>query len=213
MNVKIMSYGFLIMTTLFGGSPAAPAPHTIKLHTNILRMLDGVIDVTSMMRIVAKFKRLQRGESKTGLGSIAYKGKKHYTLKQLVDEEKKNAKDPMLKDALADALKHVHDITGPFREQVNLYRDQLIDVVKDWIKERKRHETVLIKWFEVDESQFTARYLKTFKQLNHFLDEFSLLLVDVKENLPKSRRIFEERLKQLDEQSQTDRKAGSHEEL
>ncbi len=192
----------LLISCLAYPAFSANTPQEIKIESEYLVLMDGVIDIGPMVKIIAHFGQLNRRDK----SPLRYKGAQR-TVKELVEIEhalskntqvgaqQKKVEEALLKEVFENALSQVHTITLPFKGIVQDKKRELEDVVAHWCAARNRKNSILVKWFEMDEQQFMRRYLQSFKSLSVFLNEFTILLMDVQSSLPESTKNFEEGVK------------------
>lgn len=171
----------------------------IKINSPLLEMLDGQIDITAIMLIRSKFNELQhghgRGEKK---GIIPFKQGTH-TLEEMVQieqslgsQKRSNPEYGHLKKALAWTIDESIKISRIYKElRSNNYKDYIVSIIEQWLKQRKKESTLLKSWAKLGENHF-ASSIQSFATLKSFIDDLQVFLRDIKQSCPKSTEFFDE---------------------
>lgn len=178
----------LAMTTF--QSSAVPADlDPIEINYGLLKFKAKELPRKEIKDTFDKLNQLLVGEVATQMGLIAYKDEKG-TIKQLIEieaqlrtlnltPEEKKQENAALKLALVSTIKHLRLATDPFKNAITKNKGFVIPMVERWIGQRNRKESPLLGWFKLTEAQFIGQYLKDFEGIDRFVEDFSLLLLDV----------------------------------
>lgn len=117
---------------------------------------------------------------------IEFDGKLH-TIKQLTDLES-NLSPEEFKYAFAKAIEKFAEVAVPYMQDAAGSEDYIKELVKQWSVQRNRPQSSLLEWSELTSHAQAVFYknIKTFRDLNQFLEDLEIFLGDFIQSCPKS---------------------------
>lgn len=117
---------------------------------------------------------------------IEFRGKL-YTLKQLADLEASMIPEEF-KQVFTRATEKFAEVAVPYMEDAAGSEEYIRELVKQWAAQRSRSKSLLLEWCELTSHAQAVFYknIKTFRDLNQFLEDLEIFLGDFIQSCPKS---------------------------
>jgi len=185
-----------------------------KIKHVLTKAADGTkrMNIADMLKLEVGIKRLQSG--KRGRGDVTYKDE-YYTIQQLVDLEEDGALNDSeaYREALDQALTKFERLYEGYLKQARGFKALLLDLIRQWADQRERKDSMLIDWGKQSaghESEKFRQFVKSFKNLNSFLDDLKMFVGDLRFTCEQSTREFVEDMQQRIDalQEQVERASG-----
>jgi hypothetical protein len=192
----------IIFLTTFAGISTSHNHKPIEIDSPIIKVIDtGRLNIAQIVLTGVKMKELQMGKGKEKKGVIHFKDKE-CTLKELLAVEsnlskKHDHKDAKcLADSLDEAIDYIKESTAYYRELQREHKTSMANVVKQWSKQRDKHNSLLLKWAELDEHIFVKTHAYSAEKMYHFVDDLITMLNDVRFSCKKSNARFEKEMEE-----------------
>jgi len=163
----------------------------VNLDSPMLRAVDGTPFI-HIGNIMYMGKQLMKLLSKQPMIYVASEDR-YMTVRQLEEKEQERSRmdeatQASLDDALKEALDIFADLTRPYLAEIKGAKEHMIGIINTWKSERKREDTYLIQWANIEGNEEEALYrnITSFTQLDAFLDDLSVFLADLVQNCPIS---------------------------
>lgn len=193
---------FLSAVILNIGIYAKDKDNGIKLTSPILAVIDGlpgILDehtIHKTLYVRQELMRLQFGildkKTKERKPQHMFQGKA-YTLGGLVKLEKNN---PSLREELNKLLYKIREefiiITDPFVAESKGTKQQMMILITESCKKRKRMNSLLLNWHEDNEKESLIKNATSFKIFDQFCTDLSNFLKDLVISCPKAFHKFKE---------------------